>query len=566
MTNDMPVQVIIPMSGFGERFRSVGYKVPKPLIEVDSYPILKHVTDMFPNVDDIIFICNREHISEASYRMNEILKEIRPEGKVVVIEPNRLGPVQAVLEAREFIDLDRPTVINYCDFTCYWDFEHFTEWARENDCDGAIPAYSGFHPHMLDSTNYAYVKHKNGWIEDIQEKQPFTDTPMDEFASSGTYYFRSGRTALEYCERCVEEGHTLNGEFYVSLTYKPMLADGKRVKVYPIQHFMQWGTPSDLEVYKVWSETFANLVKESSLPPEQTGSVLVPLAGEGSRFSKEGYKQPKPLVDVSGKPMVVQATSDLPNPEKTVFVVRDDLPMLPTIETSLAEHFPNHERVSLSDLSEGQAITCLKGLELVDLQAPLTIGACDSGLLYNAEAFHSVMSDPDVDVIVWGKKGYANAIRKPEMYGWIETAASEHGRDVSRITVKEAPSELETASTIVGSFTFKRAEMFERSVKRLIERDGRVNGEFYVDSCIEDAISLGYRCVLFEVDSYMSWGTPDEYLTFKYWQSCFHKWEHHPYRLEDDQRVPLSAKSYLTKEYSRESWASINFKKNDQHV
>ena len=42
------MQIVIPMSGFGERFRSVGYKVPKPLIEVDGKTIIEHIIDMFP--------------------------------------------------------------------------------------------------------------------------------------------------------------------------------------------------------------------------------------------------------------------------------------------------------------------------------------------------------------------------------------------------------------------------------------------------------------------------------------------------------------------------------------
>ena len=60
-------------------------------------------------------------------------------------------------------------------------------------------------------------------------------------------------------------------------------------------------------------------------------------------------------------------------------------------------------------------------------------------------------------------------------------------------------------------------------------RNGRVNGEFYVDSCINDALLLGYKCHVFDVDHYFSWGTPNELRTFEYWQSCFHKWKSHEY-------------------------------------
>ena len=41
------MQIIIPMSGFGERFRAAGYAVPKPLIEVDGKTIIQHVVEMF---------------------------------------------------------------------------------------------------------------------------------------------------------------------------------------------------------------------------------------------------------------------------------------------------------------------------------------------------------------------------------------------------------------------------------------------------------------------------------------------------------------------------------------
>ena len=50
------MQIVIPMSGFGERFRRTGYSVPKPLIEVDGKPIIQHVIEMFPGEENFIFI------------------------------------------------------------------------------------------------------------------------------------------------------------------------------------------------------------------------------------------------------------------------------------------------------------------------------------------------------------------------------------------------------------------------------------------------------------------------------------------------------------------------------
>ena len=71
----------------------------------------------------------------------------------------------------------------------------------------------------------------------------------------------------------------------------------------------------------------------------------------------------------------------------------------------------------------------------------------------------------------------------------------------------------------------------------MLDRDGRINGEFYIDSLINDAIDMGFVCKLFEVSSFLCWGTPNDLKTFEYWQSCFHKWDQHPYRMRKDIRI-----------------------------
>ena len=84
----------------------------------------------------------------------------------------------------------------------------------------------------------------------------------------------------------------------------------------------------------------------------------------------------------------------------------------------------------------------------------------------------------------------------------------------------------------------------------MVARGARVNGEFYIDTCLNDAVELGLDCRLFEVPHYLGWGTPDELRSFEYWQSCFHKWPGHPYRLERDRRVPAAAVKALETRYA----------------
>lgn len=533
------MQIVIPMSGFGERFKEVGYRIPKPLIEIEGKPIIAHVVDMFPGEKDFIFVCNEDHLNETNYRMAKILREICPTGRILGIPPHKLGPIHAVRQVEQFLEMDKQVVVNYCDFTCYWDWKNFKRFVKTTKCVGSIPAYKGFHPHSLGKTNYAYIKEKDGLALDIQEKEPFTDNKMEEYASSGTYYFSTAKEMSDAFAYIVEKDINVGGEYYVSLAYKPLFEAKKSVTVYPLQHFMQWGTPQDVDEYNMWSNSFSKLIKRETVLEEPYGSLIIPMAGLGQRFAKESFPLTKPLIPVSGKPMVTQATADLPKSEKQVFILRTDMPGFKNISHELKTQYPDSILKKIKKVTDGQACTALIGYSALKeksngtVKGPLTIGACDNGLIYNQSKFKEMVDDKNVDVIVWAVRGYPNAVRNPHMFGWID----EHNGKINKISVKTPLENPETDPIVLGTFTFSNGEDFKNCVERLVRRNGRVNNEFYLDSCLNDAIELGLKCYIFEVDSYLCWGTPDELRTFEYWQSCFHKWPVHPYRLEKDIRI-----------------------------
>ena len=540
------MQIIIPMSGFGERFRAAGYTVPKPLIEVDGKTIIQHVVEMFSADDEFIFICNEDHLNESSYRMRETLESICPNGIIVSIPPHKLGPVYAVMQSIERIDLQQQTSVNYCDFTCYWDYSNFQKYVKVTDADGVIPSYRGFHPHTLWSNYYAYIKEKNSRVSDIQEKQPFTENPKQEFASSGTYYFKTGALMQEYFQRCIDEQLLVSDEYYVSMVYKPMMQDNLKVYVYELQHFMQWGTPDDLNEYRYWSDVFRGIVKEGD-PPKHSGALLLPMAGLGSRFVKEGYKIQKPLIPVSGLPMAVQAKNDLPKTDLQRYILRKDLQGLSELINTLTKYSENPSFEILDSVTDGQATTCTEGVIGLDIESPITIAACDNGMIYDASRFNDFMLDEGVDVIVWGAKSYPGAIRSPEMYGWIDM--NKETRKIHSISVKAPLENPEDDPIVVGTFTFKRLGDFLDSVERMKAREAKVNEEYYVDMAINDAIALGKNCKFFEVEHYICWGTPNDLRTFEYWQSCFHKWSSHIYSLSLDPNISNENITQLEERY-----------------
>ena len=544
------------MSGFGERFRNVGYKVPKPLIKIDDIHMIGHVVNLFPKESDFLFICNEDHLRKDSFCMKKIIKSYCPSAKIIGIKAHKLGPIHAVFSAKDYIDLNKKVVVNYCDFSCYWDWNNFKKFVEISNCDGAIPAYKGFHPHSLGSTNYAYIKEKNGILKDIQEKKPFTSNKLNEYASSGTYYFSSGKLMLESFRYVIEKDLNINGEYYVSLAYKKLLKENMKINIYPLQHFFQWGTPEDLEEYNFWSKTFKLITsKENNKILNLKGSLIMTMAGYGKRFIEGGYKKPKPFIEVSGYPMVFQAISKLPHFSQNIFVVQKKIFKRKMFDIIFEKNKDSFIEV-ISNPTKGQALTALIGLEKINpknYKYPITIGSCDSSFFFDKDKYLNLIKNDDIDIIVWAARNHSNAKRNPNMFGWIDA-----GKDnfINEISVKKVIKNDLSKPIVIGTFTFKNRSVLIKSVENMIHRNGIVNGEFYIDSCINDAISLGYKCYVFMVDHFISWGTPNDLKTFEYWQSAFHKWKYHPYKIDNDQMMNKRKISVLKNKYKT---LKINF-------
>ena len=80
---------------------------------------------------------------------------------------------------------------------------------------------------------------------------------MKEFASSGTYYFKTAKIMAKYFQKTVDRDLNVKGEYYVSMSYKTMIEDKCKLNIFNLDKFMQWGTPEDLEEYN-W---FSSLLK-----------------------------------------------------------------------------------------------------------------------------------------------------------------------------------------------------------------------------------------------------------------------------------------------------------------
>jgi bifunctional N-acetylglucosamine-1-phosphate-uridyltransferase/glucosamine-1-phosphate-acetyltransferase GlmU-like protein len=537
--NKRDVQIIIPMSGMGQRFVEAGYNDPKPLIQVDGMPIIEHVVNLFPGEQNVTFICNEQHLKETN--MRRVLNNICPNGKIYEVPvEGREGPVHAVSLIFDNIDDDKEVIVSYCDYGTYWDYPEFLKDTRDRNADGAIACYKGFHPHMLGTDNYAFLKETepgSRWMEAIQEKMPFTNDRMSEYASNGSYYFKSGAIMKKYFQVLMDRKMKVKNEYYVSMVYNLLVEDKLTVNIFEIEHMLQWGTPYDLEVYNDWSRYFNNIInKQEEFVDNNNTTLILPMAGAGSRFSVKGYQNPKPLLDVSGDYMIVQAVNCLPNTNEKVFICLQDHINSYDIKSILENKYNNCNVFSIDEITQGQACTSEIGINKsnMDLNKSILISACDNGVYYDIKKYQKLVDDQNIDIIVWSFRNNPTSRNNPNMYAWLEVDEDDYVKSVSCKKFDENKHHLKTSHVIIGTMFFRKAEYFMNGLNENYKDNIRTNNEFYVDDVINQNIKMGLKVKVFEVDNYICWGTPDDYETYNYWQTFFNKCNWHNYEIVKD--------------------------------
>lgn len=506
------MQLVIPMSGIGKRFKDAGYVLPKPFIQISGKPIVQHVVEMFPGIEDVLFVVNRDHYNDLGLNLRGRLLEMVPEAEIAVIDNHKLGPAWAIKQAREFIKLDVPVVVNYCDFACIWNFPAFRE-KLHSGIDGLIATYSGFHPHMLRNTQYAYLKlDESENLVEIQEKLPFTADPMSEPASSGTYGFGTGQTLLDAVDAQIANDDSYNNEFYSSLTYKNMVSSEKIIKKFEIDKFFQWGTPEDFEEFKWQKDLFTFISKQNKRISNATRLEIL-AAGAGKRFVDAGYSVSKPFLPLGDSSLLQKAIESLGKPEDSIGILLQD-----TCEISADQVLQLRESQvvtrRVTGLTRGQAESAVISLASEE-KGSCIVGTCDS-LIFPAS--DSNLKPQRRTMGVWVNEPSDFAISHPNQFGWVTLNSAD---EVMKSWVKIAPNTDDKVYVISGTFFFGDDHEAVALIESFLLTNTLVNGEYYLDSVLSFAQEAGWKIYGFKPEWFISLGTPDEYETYRYWETVF---------------------------------------------
>jgi NDP-sugar pyrophosphorylase family protein len=230
------------------------------------------------------------------------------------------------------------------------------------------------------------------------------------------------------------------------------------------------------------------------------------MAGHGSRFAKAGYTLPKPLLPVHDVPMIRIVIENLrPNTEhRFIFICQ----AAHVDEYSLGEQLkawaPGSEVLTVNEVTEGAACTVLLARQLIDNDTPVMIANCDQYLAVDVDDYLAAVRDLDGMIMTMTDDD-------PK---WSFVSFGADGF-VNNVVEKQVISDQATT----GVYNFKKGSDFVRYADRMIDRDLRVNGEFYVapvyNLMIEDAKKVGVFSIGTVEEGMFGLGIPEDLEFFR---------------------------------------------------
>jgi len=248
-----------------------------------------------------------------------------------------------------------------------------------------------------------------------------------------------------------------------------------------------------------------NKLKEIEMGEQQTIpawrdkklNVLIPMAGAGSRFVNAGYTFPKPLIDVKGKPMIQLVVENLNIKANYVYVVQKEHREKYNLDTLLNLITPNCKIVEVEGVTEGAACTALLAKEYIDNNNPLFFANSDQFCEWDSNEFMYKMNETDAD-------GGIVSFRATHPK-WSFAKIDEKGL-VTEVAEKNPISDIAT----VGYYYYKHGSDFVKYAEQMIDKDVRVNGEFYVAPVYNEAILDEKEIRTFDIPKMWGLGTPED--------------------------------------------------------
>jgi CTP:molybdopterin cytidylyltransferase MocA len=227
-------------------------------------------------------------------------------------------------------------------------------------------------------------------------------------------------------------------------------------------------------------------------------NLVMPMAGRGSRFAKLGILEPKPLIDLGGKPFfwwAVESVRRVVDVETMVFVVLDEHKRAHRIDERIHAFYPDARIVSIPDVTSGAAETARIGVDALTSDGPVAINDCDHAFLCPGLAAMPATLSADADMALLCFRSSNPAYS----YAILDDAGQPTG------TIEKVVA---SPFAIAGCYMFRSAALFSR-IYQAYGKDCPYD-ELFISGMFNRGAIDGTSMVKLEAARHWSFGTPDE--------------------------------------------------------
>jgi dTDP-glucose pyrophosphorylase len=235
-------------------------------------------------------------------------------------------------------------------------------------------------------------------------------------------------------------------------------------------------------------------------------NILIPLAGNGSRFINRGFKTPKPLIEIIDKPMIQHSIESLNLEGNYIFIIRTQHNIDNKLTNLLQKLKPNCKIIEIDKLTQGCTDTCLYAKTYINNNKPLIITNCDQILDWDSNRFLDYLqlnTDIDGTVMTYKSTHPKNSFIKINHNGFA-----------TELVEKKVISDI----ALVGFHYWKCGRDFVWSAEELIKQNIRMNDEYYISITYNLLIKQNKLISTYPLnednETYHAIGTPDD--MFKY--------------------------------------------------
>lgn len=226
-------------------------------------------------------------------------------------------------------------------------------------------------------------------------------------------------------------------------------------------------------------------------------NVLVPMAGAGSRFAQQGYTFPKPLIEVNGKPMIQVVVENLNIEAHYTFIVQQEHYEKYNLKYMLNLIAPGCDIVQVNGITEGAACSTLLAKDYIDNDSPLLIANSDQYIEWNSNECMYAFSADSID------GGILTFESSHPKWSYVKLGSDGFANEV-------AEKQVISNHATVGVYYWKKGSDYIKYVNQMIQKNIRVNNEFYVCPVFNEAIQDNKKIRVKKIEKMWGIGTPED--------------------------------------------------------